>query len=165
MADTPGDGSRGGGGSNTFRGSAESANRNTRSGTSLGGMAPLDGGLPDAGALIAVVDVATDQLYVVTEGEEGQLYLELSGTPASIAELSTGNARLVLRRTVSGLKSRVGSAARQCAKTVSPGRVVRSHTAISALAPPPMTPPLEAPCIAPSETASTLTPPSAQLNK
>lgn len=75
----------------------------TRQGTlrNMGGRGPLEGGLPDAGALIALADVATDRLYVVMENEEGALYLELSDLTASEELLNPDSAvRLAFRRSV-----------------------------------------------------------------
>jgi hypothetical protein len=57
--------------------------------------------LPDAGAIIALADVATDRLYVVVESEEGTLHLLLSDAIAREALGSPDAAvRLALRRTV-----------------------------------------------------------------
>lgn len=67
----------------------------------IGGRGPLEGGLPDAGAIIALADVATDRLYVVVEGEEGAMHLELSDMLARDELANPGAAvRLALRRTV-----------------------------------------------------------------
>ena len=81
----------------------------TRVASSSGGMRQgtmrnlgvLEGGLPDAGSLIALADVATDRLYVVMESEDGSLYLELSDLPASEELRNPDSAvRLAFRRTV-----------------------------------------------------------------
>lgn len=66
-----------------------------------GGRGPLEGGLPDAGALIALADVATDRLYAAMENKDGALHLELSDLTASEDVLDPDSAvRLAFRRSV-----------------------------------------------------------------
>lgn len=66
-----------------------------------GGRGPLEGGLPDAGALIALADVATDRLYAAMENKDGALHLELSDLTASEDLLDPDSAvRLAFRRSV-----------------------------------------------------------------
>jgi hypothetical protein len=65
------------------------------------GKGPLEGGLPDAGSLIALADIATDRLYVVVESEQGALHLHLSDMVAREELLNPAAAvRLAFRRTV-----------------------------------------------------------------
>lgn len=61
----------------------------------------LEGGLPDAGAIIALADVETNRVYVAMESEDGSLVLELSELSAGEELRNPDSAvRLVFRRLV-----------------------------------------------------------------
>lgn len=67
---------------------------------SRGAPPAFHGGLPDSGALVALEDIATGRLYVVTENQDGSMYLELSDVPAGDLANHEARVRLAFRRTV-----------------------------------------------------------------